>query len=369
MLLAITDKKIAKDAWEAIKIMSQGAEKVKKARVQTLKADFEALNMKDTDMLDEFYMKLNGIVSNKRALVEEVIGPLKAHEERLKATSEISSEQQTLTQEEWIKRERDDSKLLLTREEWLKKLNRGGTTVNTGMKNQAECRKPRRIKEQKQEINLTQMDDEPALLLAENEKAAANNVEIDERGVQPKLLKMNDDEIWESKVWYLDNGASNHMSGQRSKFSNLDETIVGKVKFGDGSTVENKGKGFVSLNCKNGEERILREVYFIPNLRSNIISLGQLSELGNKVIIHGEYLKVYDKNQRLPMNVKRSSNRLYRIIIESGNSVCLLSKLEDPSWLWHARLGHVNFPAIVMMHKQSMVTGMPRVQQPNEVCR
>ncbi|XP_074362872.1 uncharacterized protein LOC141703174 [Apium graveolens] len=223
MLLAITDKKIAKDAWEAIKIMSQGAEKVKKARVQTLKADFEALNMKDTDMLDEFYMKLNGIIASTleqfgnldTMSVEEVIGPLKAHEERLKATSEISSEQQTLTQEEWIKRERDDSKLLLTREEWLKKLNRGGTTVNAGMKNQdvqdksrfkcfncfgyghfaTECRKPKRIKEQKQEINLTQMDDEPALLLAENEKAAANNVEIDERGVQPKLLKMNDDEI------------------------------------------------------------------------------------------------------------------------------------------------------------------------------
>lgn len=61
------------------------------------------------------------------------------------------------------------------------------------------------------------------------------------------------------------------MSGQKSKFNELDETITGKVKFGDGSTVEIKGKGSVSLSCKNGEERLLREVYFIPSLRSNII--------------------------------------------------------------------------------------------------
>lgn len=140
------------------------------------------------------------------------------------------------------------------------------------------------------------------------------------------------------------------------------------MKFGDGSTVEIKGKGSVSLKWKNGEEKLLHEVYFIPNLCSNIISLGQLSEEGNKVILHKEYLKVYDENQRLLMNVKRSPNRLYRIVIESGKSLCLLAKLEDPSWLWHARLGHVNFPAMVMMHKEQMVTGMPRIQQPKEVC-
>ena len=57
------------------------------------------------------------------------------------------------------------------------------------------------------------------------------------------------------------------------------------VKFGDGSMVEIKGKGSISFKCKNGEERILNGVYFIPTLCNNIISLGQLSEEGNRVVL------------------------------------------------------------------------------------
>ncbi|KAL8155020.1 hypothetical protein AgCh_000408 [Apium graveolens] len=53
LLLSIVDKKNAKDAWEAIKTMSQGADRVKTARVQILKAKFEASKMKDTDLIDE----------------------------------------------------------------------------------------------------------------------------------------------------------------------------------------------------------------------------------------------------------------------------------------------------------------------------
>ncbi|GJS05798.1 ribonuclease H-like domain, reverse transcriptase, RNA-dependent DNA polymerase [Tanacetum coccineum] len=42
--------------------------------------------------------------------------------------------------------------------------------------------------------------------------------------------------------WYLDNGASNHMTGIRDHFENLDEKVSGRVKFGDGSYIEIKGK-------------------------------------------------------------------------------------------------------------------------------
>lgn len=63
MLLSLADKDTTKEAWEAIKTMCLGADRVKKARVQTLKADFESLNMKDTKLLDDFCMKLSGLVT------------------------------------------------------------------------------------------------------------------------------------------------------------------------------------------------------------------------------------------------------------------------------------------------------------------
>lgn len=287
--------------------------------------------------------------------VEEVIGSLKAHEERLKGKQpENTGGQLLLTEEEWMRREGNDGQLLLTKEEWLKRSKTGGTEVSPNSKfrsnsgNQtshsgrdrsrvrcfncnvlghyaSECRKPKRDKEVKPEANLTQVtDEEPALLLTECNIEKESKLLLNENSMNPRLKKM--EKQIDSNVWYLDNGASNHMTGQRTKFRELDEAVTGLVKFGDGSTVEIKGKGSVMFKCKNDEEIIFSEVYYIPTLCSNIISLGQLSENGNKVVLNGNYLWVYDGDGRLVMKVQRSTNRLYKILLETSKPVCLLSK-------------------------------------------
>ncbi|XP_074373273.1 uncharacterized protein LOC141713661 [Apium graveolens] len=112
-----------------------GAKRVKEAKVQTLKGEFESLMMKETDKIDDFYMKLSGIATNirvpgetmeepsvvrkilcavpdkflqiasnieqfgdvKAMTVEELIGRLKAHEERMKGRFESPGGQLLLT--------------------------------------------------------------------------------------------------------------------------------------------------------------------------------------------------------------------------------------------------------------------------------
>ncbi|KAK1378600.1 DUF4219 domain-containing protein [Heracleum sosnowskyi] len=162
--LSLAENKSAKEAWDAIKAVCLGPDKVKKARAQTLKGEFESLNMKETEQLDELYMKLNGLVTNIRALgekveetyvvkkmlraipskflqiastieqfgnleimsVEEVIGSLKAHEERLRGQTEVNERKLLLTKEEWRKRECIEGHILLTQKEWLNRTNRDG---------------------------------------------------------------------------------------------------------------------------------------------------------------------------------------------------------------------------------------------------
>ena len=96
--------------------------------------------------------------------------------------------------------------------------------------------------------------------------------------------------------------------------------------------------------------------------------MGQLSESGNRVVLLGEYLWVYDVSGMLMLKVKRSSNRLYRIVIEDAPAPCFLSKGEDETRLWHARLGHVNFGAMKLMSANGMIYGIPDFSQPNGVC-
>ncbi|XP_074337557.1 uncharacterized protein LOC141674757 [Apium graveolens] len=381
ILLSVAEKKTTKETWVAVKTMCLGTDKVKKARVQTLKAEFESqLSMKETEVIDDFCMKLNSLVTNIRVLgeemqeayivkkllravpgkflqidstieqfgdldtitVEETVGSLKAHEERLRGQSDTSGGQLLLRAEEWSKKEIDETKLFLTREEWLKRSGNGGTQGSTSSRGRngrdftrgtrdkskvrcfsclgyehyaAECKKIKREREQKEEANLARMDDEPALLMAEKVLL------VDEGKVSPRLNQVSKEKQGDSNVWYLDNGASNHMTGQLSKF------------------------------------------------KHNIISLGQLAEEGDRVVLNGEYLWVYEREGKLIMKVKRSTNRLYKIIIYSESADCLLAKTSENSWLWHTGLGHVNFKALTLMSTGRMAYGIPEIKVQNEVCR
>jgi len=48
----------------------------------------------------------------------------------------------------------------------------------------------------------------------------------------------------------------------------------------DSSIVKIEGRGTILFACKNGEHRTLTNTYFIPRLTTNIISVGQLDEVG-----------------------------------------------------------------------------------------
>lgn len=69
------------------------------------------------------------------------------------------------------------------------------------------------------------------------------------------------------------------------------------------------------------------------------------------------------------MKVTRSSNRLYKICIKENRAVCLLTKAEEVAWLWHSRLGHVNFQTMQYMCNNEMAHGLPNLIHPKEVCK
>ena len=71
----------------------------------------------------------------------------------------------------------------------------------------------------------------------------------------PNLLMLNEEKVVviltkvedrvEINIWYLDNEESNHMTVDRTKFKEIDEKIIGNVKFGDGWIAYIQGKGSI----------------------------------------------------------------------------------------------------------------------------
>jgi len=63
----------------------------------------------------------------------------------------------------------------------------------------------------------------------------------------------------------------------------------------------------------DGKSRIMNDVYYIPDLKSNIISLGQATESGCDIRMKGQHLIMLDQYGKLLVKAKRSKNRLYKI--------------------------------------------------------
>lgn len=152
------------------------------------------------------------------------------------------------------------------------------------------------------------------------------------------------------------------------KFAELDESVKGKVRFGDGSAVEICGRGSVLMQCHSGEHRILSDVYFIPRLKNNIISLGQLDENGCKYASENGVMTVWDRQRNVLARVQRTHNRMYILNIQETEPIkCLLHAKED-AWLWHMRYGHVNFHSLRSLSADGMVEGMPHLEQIDQIC-
>lgn len=169
-------------------------------------------------------------------------------------------------------------------------------------------------------------------------------------------------------LWHLDTGATNHMSGCRTAFHDLDTQIRGVVKFGDSSEVPIEGAGTVVLQGKGGEHTHIAGVYFIPRLTTNIVSLGQLDEKGCAVTIDNGVLRIRDEKNRLLARVKRSANRLYTLRVTVARPLCLAARRVDGAWLWHERYGHLNFDALRKLGKEGMVDGLPQLEPVNQLC-
>ena len=125
------------------------------------------------------------------------------------------------------------------------------------------------------------------------------------------------------------------MSGSRTAFTNLDTSVTGSIRFGDGSIAHIMSTGTVLFHCRNDEHWALSNVYFLPCLTANIISVGQLDKSGYQVLVEHGVMWVRDEDRCLLAKIPRSSAPMYTLVVTIGRPVCLVARTDDDAWRWH----------------------------------
>ncbi|KAE9602050.1 hypothetical protein Lalb_Chr13g0304251 [Lupinus albus] len=84
------------------------------------------------------------------------------------------------------------------------------------------------------------------------------------------------------------------MTGHKDWFSSLDESIKTKVKFTYDSFINAERIGKSQIQKKNGTTSTISNVLYVPRMKNNLISLGQLLERGYRINMEDKMLKIFN---------------------------------------------------------------------------
>jgi hypothetical protein len=173
------------------------------------------------------------------------------------------------------------------------------------------------------------------------------------------LMACHVKEETQPNMWYLDTGCSNHMCGDKKAFFDLDESFRSTVKFGDNSTVSVMGKGKVGIQTKKNSVQTISNVLFVPNLKANLLSAGQLQEKGYGICIKNGVCRIEDEKLGLIAQVNMTANRMFPLYLQDNTQSCFSARLKEQEWLWHFSYGHLSFGGLKTLQQKNMVTGLP----------
>jgi len=125
-------------------------------------------------------------------------------------------------------------------------------------------------------------------------------------------------------AWFLDSGCSNHMCGKNELFDVFNEEFKDSVKLGNDASLQVQGKGSIRMEI-DGIMHVITEVFYVPELKNNLLSIGQLQEKGLAVLMQHGTCKIFHPNRGLIIETAMSHNRMFILIAkyESRNKSVL----------------------------------------------
>jgi hypothetical protein len=176
--------------------------------------------------------------------------------------------------------------------------------------------------------------------------------------------------------WYLDTGASKHVTGSSSQFSSLDDSYQGDVRTVGGQKHKIAGRGSVKFQFPTSEIKTIPDVLYVPSITKNLLSVGSLTDGGYIACFDETKCYLINKGNRkiIAKGEREVGSGLYRLVTKRPSpeihqvQVNLTTAAIDMTRLWHHRLGHLSFQGLHQMSASGIVIGLPYLPIIREVC-
>ena len=93
----------------------------------------------------------------------------------------------------------------------------------------------------------------------------------------------------------------------------LDESVQSQATLGTDSKVFVMGKGDVNFLTRKGAKKSIADVYYVPGMKCNLLSIGQLVHKGYNVFFEDDDCTIMDKppSKQCIAEVKMTKNKMF----------------------------------------------------------
>uniref|UniRef100_A0A2N9J981 Integrase catalytic domain-containing protein n=1 Tax=Fagus sylvatica TaxID=28930 RepID=A0A2N9J981_FAGSY len=154
-----------------------------------------------------------------------------------------------------------------------------------------------------------------------------------------------------SSEWFLDSACCNHMTDNLHLTSAHTPPVLPTITTADGSAMTVSHVGSISTPNLS-----ISDVFCVPKLHLNLLSVGQLTELGLNLFFSSRGCLVQDSRTGQIVGSARKVGQLFELTslhFPSSSVSAPVIAASASIELWHSRLGHVSLPRIQTLTQYS----------------
>ena len=180
----------------------------------------------------------------------------------------------------------------------------------------------------------------------------------------------------DSCLWLIDSAASSHISGNKDLFHSMHSIPPIKIDIANGESFTANQRGTINLRVASDPRWELDDVHitltdviYAPNLRSNLLSVGRMTN--SNVNVHfGKHMSWLIFNGKIIAYGPRENNLYTYVAFPTKTETADLTSEPSEPTLWHHRLAHTSYHTIDNMKKlQTIENFHPGIHHgPNPQC-